>query len=288
MHARPYLLVVFALWAAGPPASAGGEPLKIAGRDRTVLIEAGWFTMGSDADDLRFAASLCSAAENSPGTCSPEQFQDEEPAHRVRLSRYSIDRTEVSREAYRRCVLANVCAPSRVPDTDEGLGRPEYPVTGVTWAEARRYCGWTGGDLPTEAQWERAARGGGRRTFPWGRYYNSHLANLGGAAGGTDAADGFQYAAPVEAFAEGRSQYGLLNTAGNVWELTHDRYAPDYYRKTGRVNPAGPEQGDQRVIRGGSWSSPPYTARVTERDKLAESESRPDVGFRCAYPYSPR
>lgn len=280
----PFLFLAFAA-AVGAwfvSAAIAGEQPVAAIHDRAVQIEAGWFVMGSDDSDVQLALSLCNPKGNSAPKCSAEQFGDEQPAHRVYLSRYLIDREETSQKAYDRCVLAGVCAPSRVATYGPEMRRPEYPVTGVTWAQAQRYCEWVGGSLPTEAQWERAARGRDGRAFPWGRRYDAHLANHANVVGDGEA-DRAPSLAPVTAFSAGKASSGLLNMAGNVWEFTRDHYALDQYRSNRRVDPTGPKQGEDIVIRGGSWLSPPHQLRVTERERIGENESRIDVGFRCAY-----
>jgi formylglycine-generating enzyme required for sulfatase activity len=251
-----------------------------------VRIHPGWFTMGSDDDDVAFAVELCKtqgAQIDDDALCRAELFSDEQPQHRVRIGAFGIDRSEVSQQSYQRCVQASACTPPRVPDIDARLALPEQPVTGVTWREAARYCAWLGGRLPTEAEWERAARGDGARRFPWGRAWNSRVANHGAAGGKSDAHDGYDYAAPVDALPDGKSPFGLLNMGGNAWELTADTYDHDGYAKSALVDPRADGDGDQVVMRGGSWRSPAYTLRVTQRAAIKRDESRPDVGFRCAY-----
>lgn len=251
---------------------------------RTVLpVKAGWFIMGSDKNDLAAATVLCARQNPDKNGCAIGLFKNEGPAHRVYLSAFQIDRTEVSNQDYERCVLANACAPSRLSDGDKTVAAPNLPVAGVTWAEAERYCHWVGGKLPTEAQWERAARGVTQRRFPWGSFYNSHLANHGSIDMKSDKSDGYEFAAPVDAFIDGEGLFGLLNMAGNVSEFTADVYAARYDEKANRVDPTGPATGDGRVIRGGSWRRPIYALRTTYRAKIGEFESQPDVGFRCAY-----
>jgi formylglycine-generating enzyme required for sulfatase activity len=251
--------------------------------DDAPLVRAGAFDMGSDAEDVEAALVLCRAYTEDDDGCQAEVLSDEQPRHRVWLGAYRLDRMEVSRRAYQRCVQAGVCRPPRVADLDARMALPDHPVTGVTFGEAQRYCAWLGGRLPTEAEWERAARGHGSRRFPWGAVWNSRVANHGTIGPGGEQPDGFLHAAPVSAFPDGRSPYGMLNMAGNVWELTADRYAHDYYARSERVAPRGASEGNERVIRGGSWRSVPHLLRVTQRGALAEHESRPDVGFRCAF-----
>lgn len=255
-------------------------PLTMPG---VIRIEAGAFTMGSGEDDVKFAIALCLASGEQSGRCDASAFADEQPAHRVVLNAYRIDRTEVSQGDWRRCVGAGECYPARVSEADARLGRPEHPVAGVTWAEAQRYCAWVRGRLPTESEWERAARGGSTRRLPWGGVFDERLANHGLPSGEPSHADGYAYAAPVDAYPDGKSAHGVLNMAGNVWELTADRFGVDYYQKSEGTDPRGPTEGEEHVIRGGSWRSPAYTLRVTERASLKDGESRPDVGFRCAY-----
>jgi len=264
-------------------ASAQGVLALVPSADDAPLIRAGAFHMGSDPDDIEAALALCRAHTDDDDGCQAEVFSDEQPRHRVWLGAYRLDRTEVSRRAYQRCVQAGVCRPPRVVDLDARMALPNHPVSGVTFGEAQRYCAWLGGRLPSEAEWERAARGSGARPFPWGAVWNSRVANHGTIGPGGEQPDGFLHAAPVAAFPDGRSPYGMLNMAGNVWELTADRYAADYYARSERVAPRGANDGNERVIRGGSWRSVPHLLRATQRGALAEHESRPDVGFRCAY-----
>lgn len=253
-----------------------------------IRIEAARFHMGSDDDATTRAVAVCLLSPPSSGRCRAELFGDEKPDHDVWLSAYSIDRQEVSNQAYLRCVSAGACAPSGISESDPRVGRPEHPVASISWREADAYCRWVQGSLPTEAQWERAARGDSARMFPWGQVWNSHLANHGNGDESENEEDGYRYAAPVDAFRDGHSFYGLLNMAGNVSELVADRYAA-YDSQTTTTDPLGPASGSERTIRGGSWRSAPYAQRVAARARIPETERRADVGFRCAYaqPKSP-
>ncbi|MEM9191381.1 MAG: SUMF1/EgtB/PvdO family nonheme iron enzyme [Myxococcota bacterium] len=270
-------------------------------RPEVVWIEPGWFIRGSNQRAVWRAVSLCTRhlPPALPFSCQSEEFVVEQPQVRVYVSRFGIDRTEVTWAAYRRCVLANRCPPpffseghdppasgGDAPDPswrETRLALDDHPVVGVTWGEAQRFCEFVGGRLPTEAEWERAARGSDSRTFPWGRYYNPRLANHGDGAFRPDLADGFRYAAPVGSYPDAVSPYGLLDMAGNAFEWTSDRFAEDAYSAEGRVDPEGPVTGGYRVIRGGSWQFPPFALRVSHRAYLGEGEHRADVGFRCAY-----
>ena len=285
MRFVPIAALVFALGLALRAGAERFAALQL-GSPASVLIQAGWFTMGSSDADVAFAVDLCKAQSKrgeEAALCRPELWSDEQPQHRVYVGAFRIDRTEVAQQDYQRCVEANLCAPPRVADGDARLSLPAQPVTGVTWSDAQRFCAWVGGRLPTEAEWERAARGNSARRFPWGNVYNSRVANHGSPAGGTDAHDGYDYAAPVGALRDGKSAYGLLDMAGNVWELTADRYDHDAYASSARVDPRAAGDGDEVAMRGGSWRSPSYTLRVTQRASIKREEARPDVGFRCAY-----
>lgn len=250
-----------------------------------VWLSAGEFAMGASDHELVYAIELClteravpirSLAPSTDGACAARRFVTEAPARSVWTPAFGIDRTEVTHEAWRRCVRAGRCPPSRIPDDDLRLAAPRMPVTGVTWDEAAEYCRFVGGRLPTEVEWERAARGNRRHRFPWGRYYNSGLANHGRSPEGPDARDGFALAAPVGSFPDGASPHGLLDAAGNAWEWTA---SPPREEDLG----PGADPSVYRVVRGGSWAQPPEALRVTHRFWVPTAEARSDVGLRCAY-----
>src|SRR6185295_19730556 len=157
-----------------------------------------------------------------------------------------------------------------------GNWQPNQPVVNVTWFEAEQYCESVGMRLPTEAEWEKAARGNTAAEFPWGDGWNAKKANSG------DSGDVFVGAAPVGSFPDGASPSGALDMAGNVWEWVHDWHASDTYATSPRENPQGPEHGIDRVVRGGSYASAAAALRTSERVPLHASQRRPDVGFRCA------
>jgi formylglycine-generating enzyme required for sulfatase activity len=240
--------------------------------DPQVGIPAGSFTMGCiDGDDD------CEA--------------DEKPAHRVKLGEYRIDRFEVTWARYVECVEAGACAkiyPSRCyvwnaeqrrfnvgTGLDPELISPELPVVCVTWKQARDYCRYRGGGLPTEAQWERAARGDRRTRYVWGNQAPSC-----DRAHFHDCVDATQ---PVGTATKGASWFGVHDMAGNVWEWVGDWYTKKAYTRSDRGrSPRGPWEGDVRVVRGGSFYDDVIDLRASYRYGLSPGFGYSTVGFRCA------
>ncbi len=176
-------------------------------------------------------------------------------------------------------------APSFNPDWTE----PDHPIVNVTWEDAKTYCEWAGGRLPTEAEWEYAARGGQQGLkYPWGNEVSHEQANYGadkccsGLAAGRDQ---WEYTSPVGSFPE--SEFGLYDMAGNVSEWLADWYDEDYYKNAPIVDPQGPASGELRVLRGGSWVNNPEVLRTSNRFRDQPDLRVSNVGFRCAREVSP-
>ncbi|HEY6877497.1 MAG TPA: SUMF1/EgtB/PvdO family nonheme iron enzyme [Polyangiales bacterium] len=267
--------------------------LPVGGAD-VVWIAAGWFTFGAEEADLAAARRQCVRERSVLGLrlhpCASEQaFAHELPAQRVFVSGFGIDRYEVSQAEHARCLEAGACDPSSYLTDHPGLRGADLPAIGLDYAQATRLCHFRGGRVPTEAEWERAARGDSVRRYPWGVFYNPGLANHGAPSshadtglGEPDAGDGYAYLAPVWAFAEARSPHGLVQAAGNVWEWTADAFAGVRPAPL-RVDPQVALDNGERVVRGGSFRAPGLALRVTHREARAESKGFIDVGVRCAY-----
>ncbi len=220
-----------------------------------VLIPSGVFTMGDNLGQ-----------------------QGEGPEHEVTLAAYYIDTYEVTNAAYKKFVIAagSTYKPSN-PVYYDDPNFADYPVITVSWDMAAAYCQWRGARLPTEAEWEKAARGTDGRSYPWGEDIDCKRANYLDCNIGEPTA--------VGSYPSGRSPYGVYDMAGNAWEWVQDWYGPDYYSGLPpRVsNPPGPvlDLGWGHSMRGGSWLSGPYGVETSYRSNFAQM-SYTSVGFRCA------
>jgi formylglycine-generating enzyme required for sulfatase activity len=253
---------------AGLPAAPEPGDSWVRGSDDMLMlyVPQGTYLMGTDPNDL--------------------QVQDDEvPAHAVTLAGFWIDQSEVTNEQYARCVDAGVCQPPFKPvferheryftDSDKA----QYPVIYVSWLQSKEYCDWVGGRLPSEAQWEYAARGPENHVYPWGG--NSPTVNL------LNHDRQMNDPAAVGSYPAGASWIGALDMAGNVYEWTADWYGR--YPSEPQQNPDGPEKGIGHVLRGGSWfdgddfvrAANRYAIREAYRDYTAPTGYGFNIGFRC-------
>jgi formylglycine-generating enzyme required for sulfatase activity len=202
----------------------------------------------------------------------------EGPQHSVALSRgFWLGRTEVTVASYARYAGATGQTMPPAPAFNPGWALEDHPIVNVSWEEASAYCAWAGGRLPTEAEWERAARGGrDGLAYPWGNGISHEQANHEG----TGSRDRWEQTSPVASFEA--NGYGLLDVSGNVWEWCADWYSEDYYASSPSTDPRGPSSGRYRVLRGGSWDFNPGNLRASFRFRFAPSARVYDSGFRCA------
>ena len=223
-----------------------------------VDIPAGEFVMGSD------------------GT---QALEDERPSHRVWLDAFSIDVHEVTTVQYAGFLAATTRPAPWQWETVDLLEHGDRPVIGVDWRDAEAFCTWKGKRLPTEAEWEKAARGTDARLYPWGNQVpTKELANF--ALGARFSYN--QVLLPVRSHERGKSPYGLYHMAGNAYEWVQDWYASNYYESAPAKNPPGPPQGQFKVLRGGSWSDLPKYLLTYGRFKLPPETKNSYTGFRCA------
>ena len=197
----------------------------------------------------------------------------EKPVRQVTLTEYYIGQAEVTVGQFKRfCEAAGRPMPAQ-PAWSRG---DDYPVVDVSWEDAQAYCDWAGLRLPTEAEWEKAARGSDGRKYPWGNEWDASQCNS------REKGDGFDYAAPTGSFPKGASPYGASDLAGNVAEWCRDWFFENYYKVSMPFNPKGPLMGKERVVRGGSWDSLAKACRTSNRDKLSPSAKSASCGFRVA------
>jgi len=212
---------------------------------------------------------------------SPEGVgeENEHPLHTVSLDAFWIDETEVTQGYYQACVEAEACQVPGVEEYDP-LSKSNWPIE-VTWRAAQASCGWAGGRLPTEAEWEKAARGTDARTYPWGDEAPDCT-----RANHDSLREGLCYPglSPVGSYPAGASPYGILDMAGNAGEWVNDWYDADYYAVSPEQNPLGPDSGEARVARGNFWIYPAEYIRAAYRDPWVPDDTALPMGFRCVVP----
>ena len=283
------------------PSIAPDESLPVAGTTRVaddpggdgntqVYVPAGSFRMGSEDGN-----------------------NDERPIHEVELDAFWLGRTEVSNARFA-AFVDDVGYQTAAEDQGWGYlfdggnwdvvngadwrhplgpgsdinGLDEHPVVLISRADAAAFCDWAGGRLPTEAEWEYAARGPENRLWAWGNEFLPDRVNYcdhdcSASWVDLDVDDGYTYTAPVESYPNGASWAGALNMTGNVWEWVADWYAADYYGRSPTTNPPGPDNGERGILRGGSWVFEPRRVRTTDRNSTDPTYAINDFGIRCAY-----
>jgi len=255
--------------------AAGIDSIRVSEVDgmEMVTVPAGEFLMGSRADD-------------------PDAFSNEDPQHTVYLDDFWMDRSEVTNAMYAMFLKASGKPSDEIDrwvDNDskhfhiiqvEGAWRAEegledHPVVMVNWQGAQSYCQWAGRRLPTEAEWEKAARGTDGRSYPWGERIDCQRANYGNCTGE-------RCTQPVGSYPDGASPYGVLDMGGNVWEWVADWYDSEYYDQSPSKNPSGPESGIYRVLKGGSCYYYKWSLRTAIRYWNYADLMHSYLGFRCA------
>jgi formylglycine-generating enzyme required for sulfatase activity len=253
-------LVIFLIFGSGDSGT-----LKVEAGEM-ILIPEGPFTMGSFEKDIQWAARQFHSE-------SLDWYREETPAHTVTLPAFQIDKYEVTVSDYTKYMEATGTPAPREFENSR-LNHPRQPVVSLPWKLAREYCIWAGKRLPTEAEWEKAARGTDARYYPWGNEPDALNANIRGNG------DNYRNTSPGGKFPEGASPYGVMDLSGNVWEWTEDWFKPypgneydnDFY-------------GEKfKVIKGGSWSSNLDLARSTVRGKAIPEDKKKYIGFRCVAP----
>ena len=255
-----------------------------------VMVPGGPFLMGVDKV-VNVDMEKMSKRQKLRYLVSRAAFHDEGPAHNIIVDTFLIDKYELTNKKYAEFMKATG-HPAPAYWDDSKRNKPNQPVSGVNWFDANAYCSWANKRLPTEAEWEKTAKGPGGLKYPWGDQLDESKANYGRKQ---------EFTANVDSYPEGRSGYGAYNMAGNVFEWVQDWYDPNYYKtNTASINPTGPGEGvylsgtgtyvdriatgKKRVIRGGSWYSPAQTITNTHRfwnDPMNNSYGV-GLGFRCA------
>jgi formylglycine-generating enzyme required for sulfatase activity len=232
-----------------------------------VMIPAGPFTMGSD---------------DGP--------HNERPAHTVTLDAYSMDRYEVTLSLYRKFLEEGKHDAPPTWDDEAATSVGDRPAIGMRWESAAAYCRWAGKRLPTEAEWEKAARGTDGRRYPWGEMQPFvDIANYNRGMWVSEAITLMAVTGGLEGMSVrhglkdgGKSPFGVAHMAGNAAEWVADWYERDYYHKSPERNPSGPMTGEKRVLRGGSWADVPTALRATARFSAEPNFEDRTIGFRCA------
>jgi formylglycine-generating enzyme required for sulfatase activity len=286
--------IVINLEALGPAKVIKGDDAA-----EMVLVPAGQFWMGSSPAEVEQAKDECKRSGTSEDRCK-DLYDPEQLRHRVTLDAFHLDRHEVTNALFERFVRATghrsaaerdgegwslqqkdgkwqwvkvSGAEWRKPQGPGTSASSDRPVVQVSWQDAEAYCKWAGKRLPTEAEWEKAARGTHGRRYPWGEDWDTSKAN---------GAMSVRATRPVGSYPAGVSPYDAYDMAGNVEEWVADWFDGSYYQRSPERKPGGPDSGRHRVLRGGSWGDTAKSLRSAFRHHYSPDFRSDDVGFRCA------
>lgn len=284
--------------SSGTPATTGTSSTPTTATSETPTSESGASDSSStgnrppnDGEMVRIEGAIfmmgCDSVNDA--TCVPDpvhpHITSEMPRHEVSLSSYLIDIHEVTLEAFLACVDAGACDPPGENWEECNVltaGHDDHPVDCVTWDQGNDYCSWAGKRLPTEAEWEYAARGADERIYPWGNQPpDCSLANLHfNEVAGCGTVDTYA----VGSLPAGQSPFGVMDMCGNVAEFVADYFSTTYYAESPDSNPTGPRSGDTRVLRGGGYNFPldGWIMRASSRTSFDSVTPSPQIGFRCA------
>ena len=293
----------------------GSTELRKIDNMEMVFVPSGTFMMGSNGEQIDKAMEDCKKMYHGERDCNRLIYsRQEQPQHEIYVDAFWIDKTEVTNAQFCKFLNANgnqtingikLFEPGAghrgvvygyIIETD-GVFKPKsgyeaYPIIEVSWYGSKSYCDWIGGRLPTEAEWEYAAKGSLNNIYPWGNEFNGNLVNYRDSTFnfdnlGKDTAftDGHPQWSPVGSYPLGASWCGALDMTGNVHEWVSDWYADDYYSNSPKLNPKGPGNGTLKIGRGGSWYDPSWHVRCSYRKVLIPSSARMHwIGFRCVIP----
>ncbi len=261
---RFILPLALVLWLI-PPVLWGETGAFARESENMVLIPEGKFEMGSRLSLIELdPADLFNTDRHALGP--------EDPAHEVLLNAFSIDMYEVNNQEYMEYVEQTRAKNPAFMD-DPNFNGARQPVVGVTWKQAKKYCEWRKKRLPTEAEWEKAARGKRPVRYPWGdQPPDSSRLNYNNEK---------QKTVPGGSYEAGKSDYGVYDLSGNVAEWVNDWHLPEYYVFSPKANPPGPDKGQYKVIRGGNWRNNAEDVRLTYRNATVPKLKANTVGFRC-------
>lgn len=254
-------MAAMAMTSTTPACTAIGQTMtRSQDKAEMVCVPAGPFLMGSASTDRNAQA-------------------DEKPQHTVTLDAFWIDRTEVTNMQYEMCVQAGICKGTMHMDGSMTM-EDDQPAANMDWDNAAAYCKWVDGALPTEAQWEKAARGTDGRVYPWGsQAATCNYAVMDDGKGASCGKGSMPWS--VGSKLQGASPYGVMDMAGNVWEFVSDWYDPAYYAKSPAANPQGPSSGKEHTVRGGSLFMDPNHVRAAFRGSSVTHAVHGSQGFRC-------